>query len=471
MESGSEPRNHTADGVPLRDDIEEPELLVRRSIWDLEQQDPWHPITLAYARAVGKLQTRAASDATSWTYQAAIHGTVATGQRGWNQCQHGSWFFLPWHRLYLYYFERIIRSVVLADGGPSDWALPYWNYDSGGLSNRLPPPFRQPALPDGSPNPLFVAARNPAYNAGAGLPAQVTSAARAMATDNYLPPPFPGYGGGQTAGARHFFNAYGALEQTPHNDVHVQIGGLMSDPNTAALDPIFWLHHCNIDRLWMEWNSMGNGNPTAAGWADQRFELFDESGQRAVHPLVDTNDPIGALGYRYDTVTAPAAAVRLEAMVGSEKPPPEPDMIGATDGEVRLEGGTRSVDVPIDSRAAGGLERLGPESGRLYLSLEHVDADTTPQQSYAVYVQAPDGVRHHVGNLALFGIEKLHDERDGPHHHRYMYDVTEIAEELDIPAADLKVVFEELRPEGAPEAISEPEAVPIRVGRITLRRA
>ena len=49
------------------------------------------------------------------------------------------------------------------------------------------------------------------------------------------------------------------LESNPHNQVHVDVGGdspdgriwgLMSDPGLAALDPIFYMHHSNIDRMW-----------------------------------------------------------------------------------------------------------------------------------------------------------------------------------------------------------------------------
>jgi tyrosinase len=35
----------------------------------------------------------------------------------------------------------------------------------------------------------------------------------------------------------------------------------MSDPGIAALDPIFYLHHCNIDRMWAVWNGGGKANP------------------------------------------------------------------------------------------------------------------------------------------------------------------------------------------------------------------
>jgi hypothetical protein len=137
---------------------------VRRDVWAAESQapnPPWDAVTLAYARAVGEMRSRPAADPTSWTYQAGVHGSTSDPPAGatWNQCQHGGWFFLPWHRLYLHYFERIVRSVVVSQGGPAGWALPYWNYEAGDGARALPPAFREPALPDGSANPLYVAQR------------------------------------------------------------------------------------------------------------------------------------------------------------------------------------------------------------------------------------------------------------------------------------------------------------------------
>lgn len=464
------------------DGLRPTETLVRRSVWELEGEQPWHPILLAFAQAVRGLQARGPDEQTSWAYQAAIHGTASVPPaQGWNQCQHGGWFFLPWHRLYLYYFERIVRSVVVRQGGPQDWALPYWDYDAGGNSNTLPPSFRQQTLPDGTPNPLFVTARNPAVNAGAGLPPQATSAAAAMRMTNYVPPPLPGFGGGQTNGPQHFFNAFGALEQTPHNVVHVLVGGLMTNPNTAALDPIFWLHHCNIDRLWMEWNAAGGVNPDSAAWTAQTFELFDENGAPETRPLSDADDPIGVMGYRYDTVALERPAVGFEAMAEPSGAGSEPEVVGAADEPVVLVGGSQSVDVPIDAWAArDAAERAAPsDGGRVYLSLEHVNAETTPSQAYAVYLEAPGGERrYHVGNMALFGIEELHEARGehGPHHQRFVYDVTDVAADLGGARAleVLRVTFEQLGYETGvaeqPEAVApETEIVPIQVGRVTLR--
>src|SRR5947209_19952730 len=53
----------------------------------------------------------------SWEFQANIHGVESNRwsylnwpqfRPYWNQCQHGNLFFLPWHRMYLYFFERIL---------------------------------------------------------------------------------------------------------------------------------------------------------------------------------------------------------------------------------------------------------------------------------------------------------------------------------------------------------------------------
>ena len=77
----------------------------------------------------------------------------------WNQCQHGTWFFLPWHRMYIWFFEKIVRAAIQEAGAdPTGWALPYWNYSDGPLNvvATLPFAFRTPTLPDGSANALYL---------------------------------------------------------------------------------------------------------------------------------------------------------------------------------------------------------------------------------------------------------------------------------------------------------------------------
>jgi tyrosinase len=63
--------------------------------------------------------------------------------------------FLPWHRLYLHFFEQVVERLI---GEP--FALPYWNYLDPNLRDMLLP-FRARLEADGSENPLFYLDRNP----------------------------------------------------------------------------------------------------------------------------------------------------------------------------------------------------------------------------------------------------------------------------------------------------------------------
>ena len=88
----------------------------------------------------------------------------------------------------------------------------------------------------------------------------------------------------------------------------------MTDPNCAALDPIFWLHHANIDRLWNNWLALGGRiNPTEAAWLTQSFDLYDETGAQVTMTGADVVDSAAQLGYIYDDV-APAVALAVSVM-------------------------------------------------------------------------------------------------------------------------------------------------------------
>jgi len=95
---------------------------------------------------------------------------------------------------------------------------------------------------------------------------------------------------------------FGDLEGKPHNNVHGIVGGdngNMSRVAVAALDPIFWLHHGNVDRIWSEW-AQSHANPSDAAWLNLTLDFFGPDGMQAakkVSEVLDTH----ALGYRYDT--------------------------------------------------------------------------------------------------------------------------------------------------------------------------
>src|ERR1700730_7346672 len=83
-----------------------------------------------YAEAVARMKALDKSDPgnpRSWRNQALIHN---------NFCPHSNWWFLPWHRAYVHYFEKICRDVL---NNPA-FELPYWDWTE---SQSLPWPFLQ----------------------------------------------------------------------------------------------------------------------------------------------------------------------------------------------------------------------------------------------------------------------------------------------------------------------------------------
>jgi tyrosinase len=306
------------------------EVRIRRDIWGLEDEagGPWHPVVDAYARAVGVMKARAAGDPTSWAFQAAIHGRRGGDWR--QQCQHFCWYFLPWHRLYLRWFEAIVRAAVAdLDGVDYDvkesWALPYWNYGRGEDFARLPTAFREEKLADGTTdNPLYEPRRNGYVLAGDPMPAEAVEALPALSRLLFSEPFVGGFGGAAT-GRNHTNQAAGAvmggLEGTPHGSVHVEVGGrtgFMSAFDTAGLDAIFWLHHCNIDRLWEVWRTQdGTADPTDARWTGESFEFHDANGSLVSGTAADVLDTEGQLGYSYEDVSLPP--MRVDARTALRK--------------------------------------------------------------------------------------------------------------------------------------------------------
>jgi len=487
---------------------------MRRDIWSLPADDP---IVIAYGDAVARMQARPADDPRSWTYQAAIHGSaVASPPPLANECRHQSWYFLPWHRMYLYYFERIVRAEVEAAGGPQHWALPFWDYDRNG-TRTLPPAFRGATRPDGSPNALFVANRRQGINSGSlALSPSVTTAAFALSRPDFTG--VPQFGGGPSSPVGQFMGLTGRVEQTPHNDIHVQIGGLMGDPDTAALDPIFWLHHANIDRLWWVWDDATHADPTDASWTNQQFAFFDEGAAQVTLRSADVADIVNQLDYTYQRRVRfpnlrlipeiqsmfrrrppwPSWIRRLPVPVPPRPPGPTPprdapvEVVGATDRVVRLTGSPERVEVPVDARARA--DALGDaEPSEVVLAIENIDAERNPDVVYGIYVNLPDDPspddlrRHHVGNISLFGIERTRAPRGDAHSHGAMQvavDITDLTRRLRSGGTwNADAIDVEFRPvpldvvEDAPEADAlaggaadvQHQDVPITIGRISVQ--
>jgi hypothetical protein len=452
----------------------------RRDAWALSRNRVWPPVLEWYARAVTAMQARQLDDPLSWGYQAAVHGLANTPPppgAPWNECQHATWYFLPWHRMYLYQFERIVRKTVIELGGPDDWALPYWNYEGTGRSNQIPPAFREAMLPDGSPNPLRVTQRRNGVNAGGAFPPQVTSSVGAANTDFFTTPSSGvpvGFGGPRT-GFAHFGPAPGALENQPHNIMHVAVGGtfgLMSNPDTAALDPIFWLHHANIDRLWETWRLATDANPTTGTWRFRTFRLRDDNGQlirMRVGEVVDTT----SLDYTYDSLPLVASTGREAAAV---PPRSRPKTVAQSSKTLKVgrDGASTAMKVGPLPTPGAGASRGGER--RFHLKLSDIEGRANPGIVYGVYVHLPGEAgatseQRRVGVVSFFGVE--HSTKRGtknPQPLTYTFDITNVIQQLGAHGAVEDLAVSLIPMEGMVEEPGAAASVPppVNIGSVAV---
>jgi tyrosinase len=420
---------------------------IRRNVLQLPSGDQ---TLLWYGRAIGEMRKRPITDPTSWRFQAAIHDYLRSSdplavqreklpaltirRRFWAQCQHGSWFFLPWHRMYLHFFEQIVAAAVVQLGGPRDWALPYWNYSAAASSRLLPPAFRNPTLPDSTPNHLYVAERDPDCNAGRQFADERDVALQTALTQAGFSSSNADNFGGFPTNFSHNGPGPGRLERVPHGTIHVAVGGptgWMGGFNTAGLDPIFWLHHANIDRLWQVWlnRDSGHQNPNSLQWLSRTAFSFYDATQQVVtlrgSDVVDTS----ALDYTYDDVSDPLAERRPAARLAPRAPLTEvampesipPELVGATETSFQVGNTPAQIRVPTPAHAtarkrlaaaaapAESIAAAPAAEPRVLLQLENLTAGGRAN-SYDVYVNIPAGeepTQHperFAGRLDLFGV-------------------------------------------------------------------
>jgi len=442
-------------------------IRVRRDVWKLSKNDPWDPALIWYERAVKAMRQRPLDDPLGWRYQAAIHeypdgsdpyadpNDVFPKDREdfWNQCQHGGWYFLPWHRMYLFHFERIVAQAIKDLGGPDDWALPYWNYSdtSNPDAMKLPPAFVSEKLPDGSPNALYVAQRAPIQEDGSfgmmSYEVDLDQCLRQASFEDSMMGTMNGFGGANTGGFAHTGPVMGSLEFSPHGSVHMAVGGddaggFMREFNTAALDPTFWLHHANIDRLWQVWRDrdVSHTDPIDPAWLASmgvRFMFHDATGDVVRNQPAEVVDTTAApLLYRYEDVSDPLPTPAIAAVSSAAPPPGTPaELVGAS-GAVPLGAGPALATIPL-AAPAGPAAAVPPAMRRVYLNFENVTASKVPA-AYKVYVHpagGPAGAASEgllAGTLPMFGVMEASRAKD-PHGGsglNYVLDITDIVKSL-----------------------------------------
>jgi tyrosinase len=363
-----------------------PATRIRRSI-----NDPVNGEEIAeiYRAGVAKLRALDPGNPLNWLNQADIHR---------NHCPHGNWYFVPWHRAYVAAVEALIADVT----GQADFAMPYWNWSV----DRILPPAVAAAEIGGVANPLYDATRTmqPGETLGEvlqqwGIDADAIYAPSVIDTI-VGQRPFQVFGSLMPQGQNSTDPSWQRvpsrkmqLESQPHDMTHGAVGGNMGQVPLSSRDPVFYMHHCNIDRIWARYQAGGgpaDNNPNWWGFTFvQNFQQPDgTSYDVVVGNLLDTV----ALGYRYDDVAAPA----LVALFSTEFAMPAETRLeviaSTTSGLVATAGkaaSTRlSAGIPAQSTPLWA-ETLVPSGPRVFAFLDDIEVPGDPRVGVRVFVNAP----------------------------------------------------------------------------------
>jgi len=219
-----------------------------------------------------------------WHYHAMMTATPP----GWDRnAAHKGPSFLPWHRWMLILLEHHLQRVL----DDPDFGLPYWDWATDG---ELPAnqqqtadiwtedymggsgfpvttgPFRdgqwqvniESRRAPGSFDPILVPTNRPLRRAlsrdASNLPTKEEvrrSVLRGEPNVVYDATPWDP----NSTSFRNELEGWWPDAPGLHNRVHVWVGGDMG-PATSPNDPVFFLNHCNVDRIWEDWQQR-HGNP------------------------------------------------------------------------------------------------------------------------------------------------------------------------------------------------------------------
>src|SRR6218665_3357065 len=395
--------------------------------------------------AFKKMREMGCEKGLSWYYQGAIHNIPNTinGKNSlcpeyqtskdklwaWSDCTHdktvsAKLHFLLWHRLYMWHVEKIVCEL----SGKKDFALPYWNYGSTTTAdNVMAEPIRDKS---GS---LYIASRYGILNNGQPiLQGQVNEIQRAL-NELKTNPSF-------TGGAGFSQN----LEQAPHGFMHDLIGGeyakpaetyyneiyqlqnysgLMANVPSAGFDPVFWLHHSMIDRIWESWDvSIYGQRPTLQQLETNPwpYEFITPTGQRVSYTMKEVYDIVFNMDYKYDNLLYGSKAPVLTAKGPKES---AKKLVSFQDSKEKIIW-EQKIGKPIEGtgfthKVASNFAQSTNKAfktavnSRIVLNLDVV-VYKEPKDYYTVYLRYPGKEDEYVGTMTFFGVS--HEHGTGENH-------------------------------------------------------
>ncbi|KAM7503844.1 hypothetical protein LguiB_002748 [Lonicera macranthoides] len=274
-----------------------------------------------FSKAIELMKALPEDDPRNFLQQARVHCAYCNGayqQVGFPDLDlqvHNSWLFFPFHRWYLYFYERILGKLI---DDPS-FALPFWNWDT-------PRGMKIPSMFLNTSSSLYNEKRNTShlsvvldlgYNGtdsdASDLDKITNNLAimyRQMVPNASTPELF--FGGEYRAGDNPGPGA-GSIETTPHIALHRFVGD-PRQPNgedlgnfySAGRDTLFYCHHGNVDRMWTIWKNLGGKRKDISDpdWLKSSFLFYDENAQLVRVKVGDCVDN-KKMGYVYQNVAIP----------------------------------------------------------------------------------------------------------------------------------------------------------------------
>lgn len=412
-------------------------------------------------------------------YSIPADGGITT--KVWGMCQHSdpngtaataNMHFFTWHRIYLKYFERTLRKF----SGDPQFALPYWDYyDNLGPRNGIALPVMMRGA--ASSNTLVDTFRTPGLNTNAtSIDPATGDATEAFDFNTFRPFSFQ-------------------LEMQPHGAMHCGAGFGCQAPDmgivpVAGLDPVFYMHHANIDRLFQCWLvRKANGATINLAWAkanlgmnqawfDQTWNFVNENGQPVSMKVSQLFEP-GGIDYVYDQTT--------NCVPAPPAPPPVNESLSASARAdvanafpISLQGQTTAVPLAAPTTEGPGErplpEGVEVEAGHTLLMLENVRIEGgNPGVTYRIHLgRRGDTRREYVATISWFGVlHSHHGDAGTPRGRRLLfYDVTdELARLGHPPHGQVEVTFEPTRHTTEESPQPSASAGTVTVGRIRLQAA
>ncbi|KAH6773717.1 hypothetical protein C2S52_003379 [Perilla frutescens var. hirtella] len=287
-----------------------------------------------FNKAVELMRALPDDDPRSFNQQAKVHCAYCDGaydQVGFPDLElqvHNSWLFLPFHRYYLYFYERILGSLI----DDPTFAMPYWNWDA-------PSGMQIPSIYTDPNSSLYDQLRDKVHQPPSlidlnysGTDSNTTNEQQTQTNLNVMYRQMVS----NAKTPRLFFGSPyrrgddpnpggGSIESSPHGPVHVWTGD-RRQPNgedmgnfySAARDPIFYAHHSNIDRMWSVWKTLGGRREdiTDSDYLNASFVFYDEKARMVRVKVRDCLDHT-KLGYSFQDVDIPWQKSRPTPRVSS----------------------------------------------------------------------------------------------------------------------------------------------------------